>query len=212
MYKRQVLAQTNDLLSEIGEHFYGLGLRFSSKKNQVLPNKTLEAYRIWTRLNKGAVVSSEEAKLVYEEFLNYHAGHVAHGYSSGKTLDKVETVNLEDLKKDHGLLVTGDWEQLYIDEETKNYMKLLLDNGDTLIEDPRIRLLTMHGSKGKECDNVVLFLDYGTAMQIKPYLEACRNPDSQHRLIFVGITRAKKRLYIMPPLYDNYYTIGNPIT
>ena len=207
-----VLAQTNDLLSEIGEHFYGLGLRFSSKKNQVLPNKTLEAYRIWTRLNKGAVVSSEEAKLVYEEFLNYHAGHVAHGYSSGKTLDKVETVNLEDLKKDHGLLVTGDWEQLYIDEETKNYMKLLLDNGDTLIEDPRIRLLTMHGSKGKECDNVVLFLDYGTAMQIKPYLEACRNPDSQHRLIFVGITRAKKRLYIMPPLYDNYYTIGNPIT
>jgi len=33
--------------------------------------------------------------------------------------------DLEDLKKDHGLLVTGDWEQLYIDEETKNYMKLL---------------------------------------------------------------------------------------
>ena len=121
-------------------------------------------------------------------------------------------MNLEDLKKDHGLLVTGDWEQLHIDEDTKNYMKRLLKNGDTLMKDSRIKLSTMHSSKGKECDNVVLFLDYGTAMQIKPYQEACKDPDSQHRLVFVGITRAKQRLYIMAPLYDNYYTIGNPIT
>ena len=207
-----VLAQTNNLLSEIGEHFYGLGLRFLSKVNGILPNNIIKGYRIWTRLNKGAIVSSEEAKIVYEELLSYHAKHVAFGYSSGKTLDKVKTVNLEDLKKDHGLLVTGSWEQLYIDEDTKNYMKHLLKNGDTLMKDPRIKLLTIHGSKGKECDNVVLFLDYGTENQIKPYQEACRNPDPQHRLIFVGITRAKQRLYIMAPLYDNYYTIGNPIT
>ena len=102
-------------------------------------------------------------------------------------------MNLEDLKKDHGLLVTGDWEQLHIDEDTKNYMKRLLKNGDTLMKDSRIKLSTMHSSKGKECDNVVLFLDYGTAMQIKPYQEACKDTDSQHRLVFVGITRAKQR-------------------
>ena len=80
------------------------------------------------------------------------------------------------------------------------------------MKDSRINLSTMHSSKGKECNNVVLFLDYGTAMQIKPYREAYKDPDSQHRLVFVGITRAKQRLYIMAPLYDNYYTIGNPIT
>ena len=207
-----ILAQTNDLLSEIGEHFYGLGIRYSGKANKYLPNKTLEAYRIWTRLHQGAVVSSEEAKIVYDEVLSFRAKHTAFRYSSGKTLDKVEFVNLEDLKKDHGLLVTGSWEQLHIDEDVKDYMKRLLDNGDTLMKDSRIKLFTLHGSKGRECTNVVLFLDYGTAMQIKPYREACRNPDAQHRLVFVGITRAKQRLYIMAPLYDNYYTIGHPIT
>ena len=207
-----VLAQTNALLAEIGEHFYGLGLRFSGKANKFLPNKILEGYQVWTRLNKGAIVSKDEAKIVYEGLISYHDKHVTHGYASGKTLDKIEKVNLEDLKKDHGLLVTGDWEQLHIDEDTKNYMKRLLKNGDTLMKDSRIKLSTMHSSKGKECDNVVLFLDYGTAMQIKPYREACKDPDSQHRLVFVGITRAKQRLYIMAPLYDNYYTIGNPIT
>ena len=207
-----VLAQTNNLLSEIGEHFYGLGLRFSCKVNQALPNKLLKAYRVWTRLNKGAVVSGEEAKVAYEELLSYHAGHVAHGYASGKSLDKVEVVNLEDLKKDHGLRVTGDWEQFHIEDDTKNYMRLLLNKGDTLMEDPRVQLLTMHGSKGKECNNVVLFLDYGTESQIKPYREACRDPNPQHRLVFVGITRAKQKLYIMAPLHDNYYTIGDPVT
>ena len=91
-------------------------------------------------------------------------------------------------------------------------MRLLLNKGDTLMEDPRVQLLTMHGSKGKECNNVVLFLDYGTESQIKPYREACRDPNPQHRLVFVGITRAKQKLYIMAPLHDNYYTIGDPVT
>ena len=207
-----LLAQTNDLLSEIGKHFYDLGLRFSGKVNKKLPNKILEGYRVWTNLNNGGTVPSEDAKIVYEEFLNYHAKHVSWGYSSGNSLDKVETVNLKDLQKNHGLLVTGSWEQLHIADETKDYIKLLLNKGDTLLKDSRIKLLTLHGSKGKECDNVVLCLDYGTETQIKPYLEACRDPDSQHRLIFVGITRAKQRLYILPPLYDQYYTIGHPVT
>ena len=207
-----VLAQTNNLLSEIGEHFYGLGLRFLSKVNGILPNNIIKGYRIWTRLNKGAIVSSEEAKIVYEELLSYHAKHVAFGYSSGKTLDKVKTVNLEDLKKDHGLLVTGSWEQFIIYEDVKNYMKNLLNRRDNLMTNSRIEILTFHGSKGKECDNVVWFPDYGAENEVKPYRGACDNPDVQHRLVFVGITRAKQRLYIMAPLYDNYYTIGNPIT
>jgi superfamily I DNA/RNA helicase len=75
----------------------------------------------------------------------------------------------------------------------------------------KIELSTMHGSKGRECENVVLFMDYGTESQWLFLRDAERNPDAQHRLIFVGITRAKQRLYIMAPLTDKYYTIGEPI-
>ena len=33
------------------------------------------------------------------QFLNLQAGHVKHGFSSGKTLDHVENVTLEELKR-----------------------------------------------------------------------------------------------------------------
>ena len=59
---------------------------------------------------------------------------------------------------------------------------------------------------------IVLFTDFGTDSQGEfIYREAYRNPDPEHRLFFVGITRAKNKLFIMAPKTDYYYTIGDPI-
>ena len=57
------------------------------------------------------------------------------------------------------------------------------------------------------------FPDYGTENQFKPYLEAINNPDAQHRLVYVAVTRAKNKLYLMAPLHDDkeFYTIGGII-
>jgi len=209
--KWMILAQTNKLLEEIGEFFYGLGIRFTGKVNSALPNEILQAYQTWVKLNNGIRVSKEDAKAVYEQFLKSTAGHVKHGFSSGKTLDHVENVNLQELKENHGLLVTGSWEQFSIEEDIKNYMKTLLEKKDDLMKDTRIELSTMHGSKGRECENVLVFPDYGTENQFKPYLEAINNPDAQHRLVYVAVTRAKNKLYLMAPLHDDFYTIGGII-
>jgi len=211
--KWMILAQTNKLLEEIGEFFYGLGIRFTGKVNSALPNEVLQAYQTWVKLNNGIRVSNEDAKAVYEQFLKSTAGHVKHGFSSGKTLDHVENVNLQELKDNHGLLVTGSWEQFSIEEDIKNYMKTLLEKKDDLMKDTRIELSTMHGSKGRECENVLVFPDYGTENQFKPYLEAINNPDAQHRLVYVAVTRAKNKLYLMAPLHDDkeFYTIGGII-
>ena len=206
-----VLAQTNKLLDEIGSHFFRIGMRFKRKGNNILTNNILQSYRTWIRLQKGEIVKGEEVITMYETFLRFKDGHVAHGFSSGKSLDGIEYVSLNELKKDHGLLASGSWEQFKINEDTKTYIKTLLKKGDDLMSEARIELSTIHGSKGRECDNVVLFIDYGTENQWLPFREAERNPDAQHRLIFVGITRAKQRLYIMAPLTDKYYTIGEPI-
>ena len=211
--KWMILAQTNKLLDEIGEYFYGLGIRFTGKVNSALPNDILQAYQTWVKLNNGIRVLSEEAKVVYEQFFKSTAGHVKHGFSSGKTLDHVENVTLEELKEKHGLLVTGSWDQFSIEEDIKNYMKTLLEKKDDLMTNSRIELCTMHGSKGRECENVLVFPDYGTENQVKPYLEAINNPDAQHRLVYVAVTRAKNKLYLMAPLHDDkeFYTIGGII-
>jgi superfamily I DNA/RNA helicase len=91
-------------------------------------------------------------------------------------------------------------------------MQTLLERGDDLMKKPNIELLTLHGSKGKECENVCLFTDYGLEGQDEfIYRSAYEDPDPEHRLFFVGVTRAKENLYLMQPTSDYYYTIGEPI-
>ena len=136
-------------------------------------------------------------------------GHVEYGFSSGKSLDTVDIVDIDDLMLSHGLKVTGNWEQLNFKEDTKLYIKSLLDSGDDLMKKSRIKVSTIHGVKGEECENVVLF----TGLEKIIHDAALNNPDPEHRLFFVGVTRAKENLYIMEPNEDDYenYNIGEPI-
>lgn len=201
-----ILARTNEMLVPIQQHVSNLGIRFDSKINNLLPNDVLKAYRVWQRLNQGATVGGEEAKSIYK-VLNANKKQVKRGFAQGQSLENVELVDIDDLMMDHGLMITGDWEQLDIDEKIKLFMKGLLNSGDDLMQKARIKISTIHSVKGQECDNVVLFQDLGRTV----YDAALKNPDPEHRLYFVGVTRAKESLYIMEPTNDYYYTIGEPI-
>ena len=205
-----ILAQTNAQLKEPAQFLNDLNLRYKGGQNELLPADLLKAYRIWTRLNNGASVSGEEAQHVIKNFLRKK--QVKHGFGEGKLLDKVFTDTLEDLQKDHGLLVTGSWEHLHMSDEQKNYIKLLLKNGDNLTTDSKIELSTIHGAKGRECENVILYIDFGSEDE-NDFLarEADKDPDKIHRLFFVGVTRAKQNLYIMESTQTNFYNIGYPI-
>ena len=205
-----ILAQTNAQLRETAQFLNDLNLRYKGGQNELLPADLLKAYRIWTRLNDGASVSGEEAQHVIKNFLRKK--QVKHGFGEGKLLDKVFTVTLEELQKDHGLLVAGSWEHLHMSDEQKNYIKLLLKSGDNLTTDSKIELSTIHGAKGRECENVILYIDFGSEDE-NDFLarEADKDPDKIHRLFFVGVTRAKQNLYIMESTQTNFYNIGYPI-
>jgi superfamily I DNA/RNA helicase len=203
-----IIARTNKMLYPIKDYLISLNLRFDSKINDLLPYKLLEAYRVWVRLNKGATVGAEEAKVLYN-YLTVKDNLIKPNFSTGKSLDAVDYVDIDDLMMDHGLLVTGSWEQLKIKENSKLYIKSLLDNGDDLLKKSRIKISTIHGVKGEECENVILY----TGMEKIIYDSALRNPDPEHRLFFVGVTRAKENLYIMQPDIDDFYNYipGDPI-
>ena len=96
---------------------------------------------------------SKDVKVMYS-FLKVKLGHLQRGFASGKTLDTVFSVTLEELKQDHGLLVEGSWEHLDFDEDTKIFMKHLIQNNYDLMKEADIKIMTLHGSKGKECENV----------------------------------------------------------
>jgi superfamily I DNA/RNA helicase len=53
-------------------------------------------------------------------------------------------------------------------------------------------LSTIHGAKGGEADNVLLYLD----LSGKALTEMERNPDDAYRVLYVGITRTKENLIL----------------
>lgn len=73
-------------------------------------------------------------------------------------------------------------------------------NIEAMLEKPRVRLTTYHGSKGLEARSVVLLTDCS-----KPAVDyADKNPDYERRLAYVGATRAKEELHIVQP-QTNYH-------
>ena len=76
------------------------------------------------------------------------------------------------------------------------YMKLLLLNNEDPTKDARIKVSTIHGAKGGEATNVVLFLNH-TSNTIKGAKKSTAKQDEEYRVWYVGITRSMKNLYLI---------------
>ena len=200
-----ILARTNKMLDQIKEHLYSLNLRFSAKTQEILPTEMVNAYRVWDRLNKGAKVDKQGVKDLWQ-YLKTEL-HVARGFKNEKKLETIVSVDMQELREQYGLRATGSWEHLNFPQESKTYIKNLLESGDDLMKEPRIKVSTIHSVKGEEADNVALYTDLERII----YESALKDPDPEHRTFFVGITRAKENLYLMQSTSDYQYNIGGPI-
>ncbi len=83
--------------------------------------------------------------------------------------------------------------------------KQLLKNGiEAMRGAPRIDVSTYHSAKGREADIVVLLSDCSNAV-VKAQN---RDPDTEIRLAYVGLTRAKERVMVLPPAKTGFEMIG----
>lgn len=82
---------------------------------------------------------------------------------------------------------------VYIPPQDREYYRACLANGESLTSTPRIQVSTIHRVKGGEADNVVLIPDMST----RPFDSV--NEDSEHRVLYVAVTRAKRTLTIIEP-------------
>jgi len=203
-----ILTRINKQQESIVEHLETGNHYFFCSRAELIKKNMIRAWRVWDRLNQGASVSGEEAELLYSELLSKK--QVARGFASGKTVRPLYTVTLEELKESHGLLVEGDWKQLEFSDDQKTYIQNLINKGEDLHQDPRITVSTIHKAKGKECDNVILFTD----ISYKPFHESLKSQslkDTEHRVWFVGVTRAKKKLFYMNKNTKYIYEPGGDI-
>ena len=75
-------------------------------------------------------------------------------------------------------------------------MKAMLTNKEDLSKDPRIKISTIHGAKGGEATNVVLFLNQ-TTNTIKGAKKSQAKQDEEFRVWYVGTTRTMQNLFVI---------------
>lgn len=156
--------------------------------------ETLEMIQDWESLRAGRSVTVASIRKIYESM------SVGKGFKRGfKTLpgrqDDEET-DLGSLVEHGGLLTSDIWHTALdrIPEDEVSYITAARRRGEKLLQRPRVRLSTIHGSKGGEADHVVLFKE----MARRTYGEMLHSSgEDEMRVWYVGATRAKERLSIV---------------
>tara|TARA_Y100000310_G_scaffold87875_1_gene84777 strand:- start:2313 stop:3824 length:1512 start_codon:yes stop_codon:yes gene_type:complete len=198
-----VLARTNYLLDEIEDQLRESGIYYERKGHRGVKKSVLEAVYAWEDLRKGEKLTCSEIKDAYQ-FLKINSG-VKYGYKGLKKADEETKYSIEDLKKNFGLLRDDIWHDALelIDPEDRVYLRSCRRKGEKLKAKPRVNLETIHGSKGGECQNVVIMTDLPT----KADDEYIHNPDDECRVFYTGVTRAKEHLHIITPQTDRYFNL-----
>lgn len=162
-----------------------------------------EAVIGWSDMLKGFPISAKVIKQIYMKYLR--GPSVAYGFKKTiHNLDDDQFVTRDELFESYGLQTKKPWwEAFQIPPHLIRPLKYMEDTG-SLTSRPRIRIATIHGVKGKEADNVILLPDM-SIMTYKHYCDA--DEDAEHRVFYVGATRAKKNLYLHKPMTDRNYPL-----
>jgi len=190
-----ILSQAAYQLQPVYTDLKSGGYLFTYRGKRSIAEKVSDAINGWEQLRKGREVSGKVARAIYS-YMSIGKS-VTRGYKKLPGIADEDLVNLQELTVNHGLLATSNmiWSEAMdkLPETDRAYVTALLRRGEKFNGIPRITASTIHGSKGGEADNVVLFTDLSPAADNEMRI----NPDDMHRVFYVGVTRAKKNLFIV---------------
>lgn len=189
-----LLARQNYKVRELAKHCLSNGLPFTMNGNSPLTEGYVRHITNWRRLQTGLDVSGEEARDLYALMVPQRNYVSENGLF--KRLQHSRRVTQQTLQNDFGL-VSGSlpWEEALpkIPAHLRNYYQLVIARGESLVAPPRLRLSTIHGVKGGEAENVLLLTD----ISARTHDNLMTNPDDEHRVFYVAVTRAKEALHVV---------------
>lgn len=203
-----LLARNSYLLEDYQRICLRHGYVFESSLENPVDPQLLSAIRIWERLRKGKSQTIAQVLQVYE-WMSTKIG-VQYGKKQRlKDADPERIVNIVDLEREFGLITRDIWHNALdrISISQREYLLAALQRGEKVDGDPRIRINTIHGVKGGQADNVVVYMD----MASRTYKEFQSNPDDEARVWYVAITRAISNLYVVYPKTPNHYPLDRII-
>ena len=161
-----ILARRKDILLNLMKELVKRNLYFETKKGK--------SFKV--RLYKAAV---SYTKWTMNDFLEAH-----------------EIKDIQDFISEEKWNAKKLWYEAFTKAADKEvtYIRNMLEKNEKLAEPARIFLSTIHAIKGGEEDNVILSLELGDKI-IKAMRRSRDKADEEHRVWYVGTTRAKNNLY-----------------
>lgn len=192
-----VLAQAGYQLEPVANDLKSNGFLFNYRGSRSISEKISDAVNGWERLRKGREISGATARNIYSYMSSNK--RIRRGFKKLPGLEDTDIVTLADLRDKHGLVADGDmiWHDAMdqLPETDRAYIVAMLRRGERFNGTPRITVSTIHGSKGGEADNVVVFTDLSPAADDS----FRKDPDDLHRTFYVAVTRTKNSLFIVSP-------------
>ena len=154
--------------------------------------KTLPAYLkrkgFFFQTNQG----NSMGKSLYEDILNWKK------IQNDESVPEIQHQRIVENIKNKKIDINLDWYEAFnnVSVSKRDYMRAMLDNGEEILKEPRIKVSTIHGAKGGEAHNVVLYLNQ-TANTIKGAKKSQDKQDEEFRVWYVGITRTIENLFLI---------------
>lgn len=190
-----IMAQAGYQLAHVSAELRSSGYLFNYRGHRSISEKVSNAVNGWEQLRKGREITGEVARAIYS-YMSVGKS-IARGFKKLPGVEDTQLLTYDELVQNHGMLVSTNliWSEALdkLPDTDRAYITALLRRGEKFNGIPRISASTIHGSKGGEADNVVLFTDISPAADEDMRI----NPDDMHRVFYVGVTRAKQNLYIV---------------
>ena len=161
-----ILARTNPLLKPIPRYLKSQGLFFQTAQGNSIGKTLFEDIGYWNQMRFG-----EKIPEIHEQ----------------RVLERMS-------KRDETQTWYDAFDQVALSK--KDYVRSMLANGEDLNKKPRIKVSTIHGAKGGEATNVVLFLNQ-TKNTMKAAGKSVAKQDEEYRVWYVAVTRTMQKLYLI---------------
>jgi hypothetical protein len=175
----------------------------SSSSTSLFNEKQLFFIKMWEQLRRGYRFKASFIKELYRDYLPSGTAVARGSKVLMDTMPDNEMFDKETLIDQFGLKTLAKWDTVFKLPDTTKRILLKAETEGRLDKANNVEVNTIHSSKGREADNVVVLPD----MTHTTYQQYSNDPNNEHRVFYVACTRAKKNLYLHYPVTSRFYPL-----
>lgn len=196
-----MLARTNSLVRQFTKFLRDEGWAYWSPTKDGMKASTsvdpVQAVLIYENLRQGKTFSGDQMRLCWGQIRPQLRPDTAPAF------DPMSEYDLSDLCST-GFVADASWlDALSMSDKLQQYIRAMRARGESLVKPPRITASTIHGVKGGEADNVVVY----QKLTPRTYRSWVDGDPQEVRALFTAMSRARDRLIFLEAKTANNYSV-----